>query len=58
MKIIIVLLSLLGLMFTVGCEEEHEHHGPYGGAYDGTYGGHDHGYYYPDNGGGWHHDRD
>lgn len=59
MKIIAILLSLLGLMFTVGCEEEHEHHGGYGGAYEGSYpGGYGHGYYNPDHGGVWHHDRD
>jgi len=59
MKIIAILVSLLGLMFTVGCDEEHEHyhHGPYGGSYEGSYpGGYGHGYY--DNGGSWHHDRD
>jgi hypothetical protein len=55
MKMILVLLSLLGFMFTVGCEEEHEHHdhGPYGGAYEGP-GGYGHGYHYDD--GVWHHD--
>ena len=54
MKIIVVLISFLGLMFTVGCEEEHEHHhGPYGGTYEGP-GGYGHGYYHDD--GDWHHD--
>lgn len=61
MKIIVVLLSFLGLLFTVGCEEEeheHFHRGPHGGAYEGNYEGYRHGYYYPDNGGVGHNDRD
>ncbi len=54
----IVLLAGLGLFLlvgTVGCEDEHEHHGGYrGGSYEGPY--HDSGYgAYP---GYYHHDRD
>lgn len=52
-------ISLLTLLGTVGCEEEHEHHhGGYGGAYDGGYQGYGHGYgqgHY-DSYGYWHND--
>jgi len=60
MKIIVCLLSLLGLLITVGCEEEHGHyrHHPYGGAYDGHYEGYGHGDYHHDGDDFWHHDRD
>ena len=35
-----ILLMMLGaatLLVTAGCEEGHEHHGNYGGSYDGEY---------------------
>ncbi len=48
MKTLIFGLSLVALLVATGCEEEHEHghHGPYGGAYDNTYGGYGYGHDY------------
>ena len=58
MKLIICLASVLGLLITVGCEEEHEHfhHHHYGGSYDGYYQGYGHGADWDRDH--WHHDRD
>ena len=37
--IVILLIGAATMLVTAGCEEEHEHHGHYGGAYDGGYRG-------------------
>jgi hypothetical protein len=43
MKTIVLLLIAAATMWvTAGCEEEHEHHAHYGGAYDGEYHGYGH----------------
>lgn len=39
--ILLIMVGAATLLVTAGCEEEHEHHGHYGGAYDGDY--HDYG---------------
>ena len=40
--LVLILIGAATLLITAGCEEEHEHHGHYGGAYDGNYGGYGH----------------
>lgn len=60
MKLIVLLLIAAATMFvTAGCEEEHENHGHYGGAYEGDYHGygHENGPAYPDHGA-WDHPDD
>ena len=53
--IVLLLIGAATMLVTAGCEEEHEHHGHYGGAYDGTYRsyGHDESPGYPARRGDW-----
>jgi hypothetical protein len=48
--IVLLLIGAATMLVTAGCEEEHEHHGHYGGAYDGTYHGYGHEAYPAQNG--------
>jgi hypothetical protein len=36
-KIVLLLIGAATMLVAAGCEEGHEHHGNYGGAYDGNY---------------------
>ena len=36
-KTVLLLIGAATMLVTAGCEEGHEHHGNYGGAYDGQY---------------------
>lgn len=38
-KIVLLLIGAATLLVTAGCEEEGHEHRPYGGAYEGAYGG-------------------
>ncbi|HLH54421.1 MAG TPA: hypothetical protein VKY92_12475 [Verrucomicrobiae bacterium] len=52
---VLLLIGAATMLVTAGCEEEHEHHGNYGGAYDGGYRSYGHGesYGYPGHEGNW-----
>ncbi len=53
--IVLLLIGAATMLVTAGCEEEHEHRGHYGGAYDGTYQGYGNGQWpgYPAHDGAW-----
>ena len=53
--ILLIMVGAATLLVTAGCEDEHEHHGHYGGAYDGEYRDYGHGQYqhYPGQPGPW-----
>ncbi len=53
--VFLIAMGLLTMLGAVGCDEEHEHHNPYGGTYNGYYQGYGQGY---DGYNGYHHHDD
>jgi hypothetical protein len=54
-KILLLMIGAASLLVVAGCDEGHEHHGNYGGAYDGQYRSYGHDQYpgYPARQGNW-----
>ncbi|HSU55688.1 MAG TPA: hypothetical protein VLT36_16650 [Candidatus Dormibacteraeota bacterium] len=53
--ILLIMVGAATMLVTAGCDEGHEHHGHYGGAYDGEYHDYGHGQWqnYPGHPGTW-----